>query len=168
MVGIALEVTGAILVTDDAAQRVVRDEEVNGVTAQPGEHVALRVDDHVVGTPHATTGLRDGLPLDLDQTQTAAPRRGQLGVVTQAWDIDAVRQGRFEDGGPRRDLHRLAINRQGDHTGLPSATVAVCCVLSGNVPVLPGAAALLRPPSMRQTPAGQRWSTIWARYSSLK
>ena len=39
-----------------------------------------------------------------------------------------MRQGRFEDGGPRRDLHRLAINRECDHTSLPSQ-LSLCRVL---------------------------------------
>ena len=116
-------------------------------------------------TPQLGCGV--GCPSTSTRHRRQPPDGRQLWVVTQAWDVYAVGQSRFEDGCPGRDLHGLAINRECGHRP-PVCTVAVYRVLRGNLPSLPDAAARLRPPSMGQTPAGQRWSTIWARYSSLK
>jgi hypothetical protein len=45
LIGIALQVAGAIFIANDAAQRVIRDKEVYNVTAQLGQLVALGADD---------------------------------------------------------------------------------------------------------------------------
>jgi hypothetical protein len=45
LIGIALQVAGAIFIADNTAQRVIRDKEVNNVTAQLGQLVALGADN---------------------------------------------------------------------------------------------------------------------------